>query len=149
VADLVISLFGVLTRISRCLGLRAASARFASDSALHGKIHQVIGAVVDVKFDTDKLPPILNALETYVLAVLDRYRSTNSSTNADAITVTTTDKNWFLRSLYVILETNEHIGDGLMRYSNIWERMSSAQLLWTVRKVSSVVTAHQIPDPLF
>ncbi|KAH8781827.1 alpha-glucan branching enzyme [Hyaloscypha finlandica] len=34
------------------------------DSALHGKIHQVIGAVVDVKFDTDKLPPILNALET-------------------------------------------------------------------------------------
>lgn len=47
---------------------------------VHGKIHQVIGAVVDVcavlistlcfadthqvKFDTDKLPPILNALET-------------------------------------------------------------------------------------
>ena len=28
-------------------GLRAASARFASDSAIHGKIHQVIGAVVD------------------------------------------------------------------------------------------------------
>ncbi|TGO30237.1 hypothetical protein BPAE_0007g01190 [Botrytis paeoniae] len=45
-------------------GLRAASARFASDSAVHGKIHQVIGAVVDVKFDTEKLPPILNALET-------------------------------------------------------------------------------------
>ncbi|TGO42021.1 hypothetical protein BHYA_0013g00240 [Botrytis hyacinthi] len=45
-------------------GLRAASARYASDSAIHGKIHQVIGAVVDVKFDTEKLPPILNALET-------------------------------------------------------------------------------------
>lgn len=30
-------------------GLRAASARFASDSAIHGKIHQVIGAVVDGK----------------------------------------------------------------------------------------------------
>jgi hypothetical protein len=78
-------------------GLKASAARFASsDSALHGKIHQVIGAVVDgmrrsfsarpsfkisklkarsspknmiltyviVKFDTDKLPPILNALET-------------------------------------------------------------------------------------
>jgi hypothetical protein len=77
--------------------LKASAARFASsDSALHGKIHQVIGAVVDgrreffptrrsfkniraslqgasqqhdanyniVKFDTDKLPPILNALET-------------------------------------------------------------------------------------
>ncbi len=28
-------------------GLKAAGARFASDSALHGKIHQVIGAVVD------------------------------------------------------------------------------------------------------
>ncbi|KAH6717602.1 alpha-glucan branching enzyme [Leptodontidium sp. MPI-SDFR-AT-0119] len=45
-------------------GLRVAGARLASDTALHGKIHQVIGAVVDVKFDTDKLPPILNALET-------------------------------------------------------------------------------------
>merc|ERR1712093_844910 len=46
-------------------GLRVAGARFASgDASLHGKIHQVIGAVVDVKFDTDKLPPILNALET-------------------------------------------------------------------------------------
>ncbi|KAG9236137.1 alpha-glucan branching enzyme [Amylocarpus encephaloides] len=45
-------------------GLRASTARFASDSAIHGKIHQVIGAVVDVKFDTEKLPPILNALET-------------------------------------------------------------------------------------
>ncbi|TVY93512.1 ATP synthase subunit beta, mitochondrial [Lachnellula willkommii] len=45
--------------------LRASAARFAStDSALKGKIHQVIGAIVDVKFDTDKLPPILNALET-------------------------------------------------------------------------------------
>jgi F-type H+-transporting ATPase subunit beta len=77
--------------------LKASAARFSSnDSALHGKIHQVIGAVVDgrreffptrsssknikapleitsqqhyanyyiVKFDTDKLPPILNALET-------------------------------------------------------------------------------------
>ncbi|TVY40209.1 ATP synthase subunit beta, mitochondrial [Lachnellula subtilissima] len=45
--------------------LRASAARFAStDSRLKGKIHQVIGAIVDVKFDTDKLPPILNALET-------------------------------------------------------------------------------------
>ncbi|ERS95025.1 ATP synthase subunit beta, mitochondrial [Sporothrix schenckii ATCC 58251] len=39
--------------------------RFASTSSVgDGKIHQVIGAVVDVKFDTDKLPAILNALET-------------------------------------------------------------------------------------
>ncbi|KAM3423402.1 ATP synthase subunit beta [Cercospora zeina] len=38
--------------------------RFASsDSARDGKVHQVIGAVVDVKFPTDQLPPILNALE--------------------------------------------------------------------------------------
>ncbi|KAF1989196.1 ATP synthase subunit beta, mitochondrial [Aulographum hederae CBS 113979] len=43
----------------------ALSARFASsDAAKDGKIHQVIGAVVDVKFDSDTLPPILNALQT-------------------------------------------------------------------------------------
>lgn len=40
-------------------------ARFASTDAIRdGKIHQVIGAVVDVKFDTEQLPPILNALTT-------------------------------------------------------------------------------------
>ncbi|KAI2611122.1 ATP synthase beta chain mitochondrial precursor [Hypoxylon fragiforme] len=40
------------------------TSRFASTtSAGDGKIYQVIGAVVDVKFDTAKLPPILNALE--------------------------------------------------------------------------------------
>ncbi|UKZ71592.1 uncharacterized protein TrAtP1_012547 [Trichoderma atroviride] len=51
--------------------LRPASLRFPSairlastQSVGDGKIHQVIGAVVDVKFDTAKLPPILNALET-------------------------------------------------------------------------------------
>ncbi|PHH50626.1 1,4-alpha-glucan-branching enzyme [Ceratocystis fimbriata CBS 114723] len=39
--------------------------RLASTASVgHGKIHQVIGAVVDVKFDGSKLPPILNALET-------------------------------------------------------------------------------------
>ncbi|KPI34349.1 ATP synthase subunit beta, mitochondrial [Cyphellophora attinorum] len=39
--------------------------RWAStETAKDGKIHQVIGAVVDVKFDGDVLPPILNALET-------------------------------------------------------------------------------------
>merc|ERR1711939_397302 len=43
----------------------AVAQRFAStDSAREGKVHQVIGAVVDVKFDTEQLPPILNALET-------------------------------------------------------------------------------------
>ncbi|KAH7411628.1 P-loop containing nucleoside triphosphate hydrolase protein [Phaeosphaeria sp. MPI-PUGE-AT-0046c] len=43
----------------------ALSARFAStDAAKDGKIHQVIGAVVDVKFDTEQLPSILNALTT-------------------------------------------------------------------------------------
>ncbi|KAK1779396.1 hypothetical protein QBC45DRAFT_477772 [Copromyces sp. CBS 386.78] len=48
------------------LNLRApALSRFASSAGVgDGKIYQVIGAVVDVKFDTDKLPPILNALET-------------------------------------------------------------------------------------
>jgi len=43
----------------------AFTTRFAStQSSKQGKIHQVIGAVVDVKFDTEQLPPILNALET-------------------------------------------------------------------------------------
>ncbi|CAK3854396.1 ATP synthase subunit beta, mitochondrial [Lecanosticta acicola] len=43
----------------------AIAHRFASsDAAKDGKVHQVIGAVVDVKFPTDQLPPILNALET-------------------------------------------------------------------------------------
>ncbi|KAH7311750.1 ATP synthase beta chain [Stachybotrys elegans] len=41
------------------------SSRFASTSSVGGgKIHQVIGAVVDVKFDGQKLPSILNSLET-------------------------------------------------------------------------------------
>merc|ERR1712000_536221 len=35
-----------------------------TDKAQDGKIHQVIGAVVDVKFDGETLPPILNGLET-------------------------------------------------------------------------------------
>ncbi|KAF1997221.1 mitochondrial ATP synthase-like protein beta subunit [Amniculicola lignicola CBS 123094] len=43
-----------------------ALARYATTeaSARDGKIHQVIGAVVDVKFDTEQLPAILNALNT-------------------------------------------------------------------------------------
>ncbi|KAL2010794.1 hypothetical protein VTN00DRAFT_3512 [Thermoascus crustaceus] len=49
----------------RVNALPALSARFASSEAGRtGKIHQVIGAVVDVKFDGENLPPILNALET-------------------------------------------------------------------------------------
>ncbi|KAJ5894205.1 hypothetical protein N7495_005896 [Penicillium taxi] len=44
--------------------LPALSARYASSEVQAGKVHQVIGAVVDVKFDGDKLPAILNAIET-------------------------------------------------------------------------------------
>ncbi|KAK9778970.1 putative ATP synthase subunit beta [Seiridium cardinale] len=41
------------------------SSRFASTNSVgDGKVYQVIGAVVDVKFDGQKLPPILNALQT-------------------------------------------------------------------------------------
>ncbi|TWU75612.1 atp2, beta subunit of the F1 sector of mitochondrial F1F0 ATP synthase [Metarhizium rileyi] len=41
------------------------NSRFASSTSVGvGKVHQVIGAVVDVKFDTAKLPAILNSLET-------------------------------------------------------------------------------------
>ncbi|KAF1810096.1 ATP synthase F1, beta subunit [Eremomyces bilateralis CBS 781.70] len=46
---------------------RVLGARFASEKAaagIDGQIHQVIGAVVDVKFDTEQLPAILNALTT-------------------------------------------------------------------------------------
>ncbi|KAK4133025.1 glycoside hydrolase family 13 protein [Trichocladium antarcticum] len=48
------------------LNLRApALSRYASTAGVgDGKIYQVIGAVVDVKFDTEKLPSILNALQT-------------------------------------------------------------------------------------
>ncbi|KAF1827404.1 ATP synthase F1, beta subunit [Dissoconium aciculare CBS 342.82] len=43
----------------------AISQRFAStETGQTGRIHTVIGAVVDVKFDGDSLPPILNALTT-------------------------------------------------------------------------------------
>ncbi|KAL8966921.1 MAG: hypothetical protein Q9197_005712 [Variospora fuerteventurae] len=42
----------------------AVGARFASTDVREGKVHQVIGAVVDVKFDGETLPPILNALNT-------------------------------------------------------------------------------------
>ncbi|KAK5702920.1 atp2, beta subunit of the F1 sector of mitochondrial F1F0 ATP synthase [Elasticomyces elasticus] len=43
----------------------AISQRYVSTGgAIEGKIHQVIGAVVDVKFDTEQLPAILNALNT-------------------------------------------------------------------------------------
>ncbi|KAJ5456980.1 hypothetical protein N7530_012254 [Penicillium desertorum] len=42
-----------------------ALARFASsDAKLTGKVHQVIGAVVDVKFSGEKLPAIYNAITT-------------------------------------------------------------------------------------
>ncbi|MBO6717187.1 MAG: F0F1 ATP synthase subunit beta [Rhizobiaceae bacterium] len=41
----------------------SAPARRAKATGAVGKVHQVIGAVVDVAF-TDELPPILNALET-------------------------------------------------------------------------------------
>ncbi|KAI5787170.1 ATP synthase F1 beta subunit [Geopyxis carbonaria] len=36
----------------------------ATEAQKTGKIHQIIGAVVDVKFDTEELPAILNALHT-------------------------------------------------------------------------------------
>ncbi|KAJ5939795.1 ATP synthase subunit beta [Penicillium verhagenii] len=54
-----------VARALRSNALPALSARFASsETAQAGKVHQVIGAVVDVKFEGDKLPAILNAIET-------------------------------------------------------------------------------------
>ncbi|KAK8087178.1 H+-transporting ATP synthase beta chain [Apiospora phragmitis] len=54
-------------RVARPASLRfPITSRFASTASGvgDGKIYQVIGAVVDVKFDGAKLPPILNALQT-------------------------------------------------------------------------------------
>ncbi|KAI1360055.1 P-loop containing nucleoside triphosphate hydrolase protein [Xylaria arbuscula] len=53
-------------RVAKPSSLRfPLSARLASTSSVgDGKIHQVIGAVVDVKFESAKLPAILNALQT-------------------------------------------------------------------------------------
>merc|ERR1711937_408372 len=51
----------------KAVPFRSINNRWASTAAVgagDGKIHQVIGAVVDVKFDGDRLPAILNALET-------------------------------------------------------------------------------------
>ncbi|MCC6204371.1 MAG: F0F1 ATP synthase subunit beta, partial [Hyphomicrobiales bacterium] len=42
---------------------RGATASFNLAKGAHGKVRQVIGAVIDVQFE-DHLPPILNALET-------------------------------------------------------------------------------------
>jgi len=50
-------------KIAQLGGVRAFSGSTAAMS--NGKITQVIGAVVDVKFD-EKLPKILNALEVDV-----------------------------------------------------------------------------------
>merc|ERR1712169_71197 len=51
----------------KAVPFRSINNRWASTAAVgagDGKIHQVIGAVVDVKFDGQKLPSILNSLET-------------------------------------------------------------------------------------
>ncbi|KAL0637623.1 atp2, beta subunit of the F1 sector of mitochondrial F1F0 ATP synthase [Maublancomyces gigas] len=57
----------------------------AAGNHLEGRIYQVIGAVVDVKFDTEQLPPILNAL--------------------------TTDKN----GQKLVLEVAQHLGENVVR----------------------------------
>ncbi|KAL6788115.1 P-loop containing nucleoside triphosphate hydrolase protein [Trichoderma sp. SZMC 28012] len=44
---------------------RSYSVNTANNGHPRGKIHTIVGAVVDVRFDHDKLPPILNALETF------------------------------------------------------------------------------------
>ncbi|KAF5861750.1 atp2, beta subunit of the F1 sector of mitochondrial F1F0 ATP synthase [Aspergillus alliaceus] len=49
---------------SKINGLPSLTRLASTETAAAGKIHQVIGAVVDVKFEGDKLPAILNAIET-------------------------------------------------------------------------------------
>ncbi|GES66153.1 ATP synthase subunit beta, mitochondrial [Aspergillus terreus] len=50
-----------IPQLGRCLYSTATS---AGADKTQGKIHTVIGAVVDVQFNHGRLPPILNALET-------------------------------------------------------------------------------------
>ncbi|KAJ2525393.1 atp2, beta subunit of the F1 sector of mitochondrial F1F0 ATP synthase [Coemansia sp. RSA 2049] len=56
----------VANKANRLARSSAAVRKYASEAAgkaAAGKIRQVIGAVVDVQFEQDNLPPILNALE--------------------------------------------------------------------------------------
>ncbi|KAJ1867109.1 atp2, beta subunit of the F1 sector of mitochondrial F1F0 ATP synthase [Coemansia sp. RSA 1722] len=53
----------VATKASRVSNLRKYATEAASKAAAAGQVRQVIGAVVDVQFEQDNLPPILNALE--------------------------------------------------------------------------------------
>ena len=56
-------------------GLRAAAARYAStDSSLTGKIHQVIGAVVDGKLQQQSLMTLMAMLMRLVFSSQVRYR---------------------------------------------------------------------------
>lgn len=119
----------------------ALGARLATTSALDGKIHQVIGAVVDgtwstlrsralhshyrceallaqtntevsiglVKFETDTLPPILNALTT----------ENNGQKLILEVAVS-------LREMHTKSQYPDPDG------SNIWVKMSYEQLLWMV-----------------
>jgi F-type H+-transporting ATPase subunit beta len=41
----------------------SSTARYATEAKQVGQVKTVIGAVVDVSFDSENLPPILNALE--------------------------------------------------------------------------------------
>lgn len=52
-----------------------------------GKVNQIIGAVVDVKFDEDKMPPIYNALEVEIEGQKKK----------------------------VVLEVQQHLGEGVVR----------------------------------
>ncbi|KAJ1803964.1 atp2, beta subunit of the F1 sector of mitochondrial F1F0 ATP synthase, partial [Coemansia sp. RSA 2599] len=53
----------VANKASRVSTLRKYATEAASKAVAAGKVRQVIGAVVDVQFEQDNLPPILNALE--------------------------------------------------------------------------------------
>jgi len=81
------------------------------------------GAVVDVKFDTEQLPPILNALET--------------ENNGQKLVLEV--------SVRLPHDMNTVCNHMLMPFSNILERASSDALLWTVLKGSSVARMPKIP----
>ncbi|KAJ1833788.1 atp2, beta subunit of the F1 sector of mitochondrial F1F0 ATP synthase, partial [Coemansia sp. RSA 2703] len=51
------------SRLARTSNLRKYATEAAAKTVAAGQVRQVIGAVVDVQFEQDNLPPILNALE--------------------------------------------------------------------------------------
>lgn len=70
-----------------------------------GKVTQVIGAVVDVEFDSKKRPTIYNALE---ITISSRHPERSEGSNKKIATLVA-------RNDVLVLETQQHLGEGIVR----------------------------------